>query len=96
MNELLKSRRFVTALLASVVTLVLYFVGKYALGALEDVQMVLNVLMPLALALIAAYTIDDIATIHSRAQVEIKQAELATIQQQVRLETLRSQSAKIE
>ena len=94
MNQLLQSRRFVTALLASIVTLVLYFVGKYALGALEDVQMVLNVLMPLALALIAAYTIDDVVAIHSRAQVEIKQAELATVQTQVQLETMRAEQSK--
>lgn len=96
MNNLLKSRRFWTAVVGAIATLTIYFVGRYAAAGLEDVQMVLNVLLPIILVLIGAYTVDDLVATWTAAQVEIRQAELATLQQQVRLETMRSQSAKIE
>lgn len=89
MPNLLKSRRFVTAVLAAVVTLLLYFIGKYLPAGLEDLQMVLNTIMPLALILIAAYTVDDITNTWARAQVDIEQVRLAAIQHQVRLEVMR-------
>lgn len=83
MPNLLKSRRFVTAVLAAAVSLVLYFVGKYFATGLEDVQMVINTIMPLALILIAAYTIDDVTLTWANSRVEIEQLNLTRVQAQV-------------
>lgn len=94
MPNLLKSRRFVTAVVAAVVTLLLYFVGKYFSAGLEDLQMVINTIMPLALILIAAYMVGDVTNTWARSQVEMKQIELATIQNQVQIEQLRAAQSK--
>lgn len=85
MSGLLKSRRFWVGVFGAVATLLVYFIGKYALGALEDVQMLLNVLTPIILVIIAAYTIDDVTNTWTRANVEIAQAQLQMVQYQVRL-----------
>lgn len=94
MTNLLQSRRFWTAVVGAVATLLIYFVGKYFASGLEDVQMVLNVLLPIVLVLIAAYTVDDVTSVWARSQVDMKQIELATIQNQVQLETLRAAQSK--
>lgn len=83
MNQLLKSRRFWTAVIGAVVTLTVYFVSKYAFAALEDVQMVLNVLLPIVLVLIAAYTVDDVTNTWTQGQIEIEQMRLNGVQAQV-------------
>lgn len=64
-----QSRRFWTMVISIVVALVLYFVGKYAGAYIEDVRFVIDLITPLALMLIAAFTIDDIATAWTRAQI---------------------------
>ena len=56
MNELFKSKEFWTGVVGAIATLAVYFVGKYFAAGLEDLQTVLNVLMPIVLLLIGAST----------------------------------------
>lgn len=56
---LLQSRRFWTLLVDAVLSIALYFVGKYFAVALEDLRFLIIAIQPIAVALIAAYTIDD-------------------------------------
>ena len=58
-RAIFSSRRFWTMLLSIIVGLVLYFVGKYFAAALPNVQFVINLIVPLAIVLIAAFTVDD-------------------------------------
>ena len=53
------SRRFWTMLIYTIVSVALYFVGKYFQVAAEDVKFLIAALLPIALALVAAYTVDD-------------------------------------
>ena len=55
---LFESRRFWTMLIYAGVSIVLYFVGKYAGAAEDDVKFLIAALLPIALALVAAYTVD--------------------------------------
>lgn len=58
---LLRSRKFLVAILDMLVTLVTFFVGKYAGWALEDVTVVIGALQPVVLILIAAIAWEDAA-----------------------------------
>ena len=58
-RSLFSSRRFWTMLLSILVGLVLYFVGKYFATALPDAQFVINLIVPLGIVLIGAFTVDD-------------------------------------
>ena len=66
-----QSRRFWTMVISVVAALVLYFVGKYAGDYVPDVRFVIDLITPLALMLIAAFTIDDIANAWTAAQIEM-------------------------
>jgi hypothetical protein len=59
MTGLFQSRRFWTLLLDVVISLTLYFVGKYGVVAAEDVNFLIITLQPVFVALIGAYTVDD-------------------------------------
>lgn len=96
MNDLLKSRQFWTAIVGAVATLTVFFVGKYAFAALEDVQTVLNVLLPIVLVMIAAYTVDDVAKTNARAQVVVEEMRLQSLQTQVRLAAMEAKGVPIE
>lgn len=91
MTDLLKSRQFWVAVVGAIVTLTGYFIAKYAFAALEDFQTVINVLMPIILALIAVYTIESAVVIISQAQVDINTANL-NAQMQMHMETLNAQA----
>ena len=57
---LLRSRKFLVAVLDVVASLILFFVGKYAFpSAFEDVQFAVVGLQPLALFLIGAIAYED-------------------------------------
>ena len=58
-KALLRSRKFVVLLLDVVLSLVLFFVGKYALNALEDVKFVLGAFQLVALAVIGGIAYED-------------------------------------
>jgi len=60
-----------------IVALVLYFAGKYFGDYLPDVQFVVNLIVPLALMVIAAYTIDDAVTQVMETQRELHLETLA-------------------
>ena len=70
-RSVLSSRRFWTLLLSIFVGLILYFVGKYFSNALPDVEFVINLITPLAIVLIAAYTVDD-----ALEQILVTQADM--------------------
>ena len=76
-RNLLASRRFWTLLLSIVVGLILYFAGKYFASALPDVEFVINLITPLAIVLIAAYTVDDALEQVLTTQREMHAASLA-------------------
>ena len=57
---LLRSRKFLVAILDVVASLILFFVGKYALPSIaEDVNIVIVLLQPVALSLIGAIAYED-------------------------------------
>lgn len=72
-KSLLQSRRFLTLVVYTAISVVLYFVGKYFQVAAEDVKFLIAALLPIVLALIAAYTVDDMQAARleqTRLQVE--------------------------
>lgn len=59
---LLRSRKFWLLILDLVITLVLYFTGKYAGGSVaEDTKMVIGAIQPLFIAVIVGVTVEDAA-----------------------------------
>ncbi len=59
-RALLRSRKFLVAILDVVASLILFFVGKYALPSIaEDVNIVIVLLQPMALSLIGAIAYED-------------------------------------
>ncbi len=58
-HALLKSRKFLLLLLDTVVSLTLFFVGKYALDIFEDVKFVIAALQPVFVTLIGAIAYED-------------------------------------
>lgn len=76
-KELLQSRRFWTMVLSVIVALVLYFVGKYLPAQLEDVKFVIDLIVPLALMLIGAFTVDNAIKLIMSGVVEMQQNSLA-------------------
>jgi len=57
---LLRSRKFLVAVLDVIFSLTLFFVGKYALPTIfEDVQIVIGAMQPVALFLIGAIAYED-------------------------------------
>lgn len=59
MSSLLKSRKFWLAMFDLVVSLVLFFVGKYANFVMEDVQAVIVAIQPVFVILIGAIAYED-------------------------------------
>ena len=69
--SLLRSRKFWLVILDTVISVVLYFVGKYAGASLfEDVKMLIGVLQPVFVVIIAAIAYEDKAAIQADAEVE--------------------------
>jgi len=59
-EALLRSRKFLVAVLDVIFSLTLFFVGKYALPTIfEDVQIVIGAMQPVALFLIGAIAYED-------------------------------------
>lgn len=62
LQGLLRSRKFLVAVLDSAVSAVLYFTGKYAAPvAFEDIKVIVVMIQPLALSLIGAIAYEDAA-----------------------------------
>ena len=62
MNRLIHSSKFWLLVLDTVITIVLFFVGKYATPALaEDINFLIASLQPVFIALIASIAGEDIA-----------------------------------
>ena len=62
MEKLLRSRKFLTLILDTVVSLAIYFTTKYAAPMLaEDILMVIGLLQPIVLAVIVMWGVDDAA-----------------------------------
>jgi hypothetical protein len=66
--NILKSRKFWLAIFDLVVSLALYFTGKYAPIAAEDVKVVIYAIQPVFVALIASIAVEDAAFIKSQNQ----------------------------
>lgn len=61
-SSLLHSRKFWLLILDVIVSLSLYFVGKYAQMAYEDVKLIILTLQPVFLMIIYAIATEDVAT----------------------------------
>jgi len=61
-NGLFTSRRFLTLLFDTVVGLLVYFVGKYAGAAVEDLKFVILAVQPIVGLVIIAFTVNDMQT----------------------------------
>ena len=60
-KALFSSRKFLTLLLSTVTSLVLLLIGNYAPQFQEITSQVVDIILPLALAVIAGITIEDSA-----------------------------------
>jgi hypothetical protein len=69
-KALFESRKFWLLILDTVVSLVLYFVGKYAGPAFEDVKLVILSLQPIFLMLIYAIAYEDAKIIPAQISKE--------------------------
>lgn len=58
-SALLHSRKFWLLILDTIITLTLYFVGKYAQVAFEDTKMVIFALQPIFVVAIGAFAYAD-------------------------------------
>lgn len=76
LGGLLQSRRFITLMVDALLSIVLYFVGKYFSIALDDVKFLILILQPIALLVIAAYTVNDLAAQWSTHLLEVHEATL--------------------
>jgi len=81
--EFLKQNKgeFLVMVVTALIALALFFVGKYAPGALEDVEMVISTLQPLVIAAIVAWATIKIAqragdAVEARAVADIEQAKI--------------------
>jgi hypothetical protein len=67
MKRLLNSSKFWALILDTVISSVLFFVGKYAVPELaEDIKFVIMALQPVFLVLIAAIAAEDVAVKRNR------------------------------
>lgn len=79
-TALFQSRKFLVLMLDTGVSLVLFFVGKYALNSLEDVKFLIGIIQPVALMMIYAIAKEDAAEksalyISSESLVGVKEPE---------------------
>ena len=59
---LLRSRKFLLLCLDTIISLVLFFVGKYALpGVAEDIKFIIAAYQPVFVAIIIAISVEDAA-----------------------------------
>lgn len=66
---LLRSRKFWLLVLDTVVSIALYFVGKYAgAGVYEDMQFTIGILQPVFIAIITAIAIEDAAAKRAKSE----------------------------
>ena len=61
MQRLLKSSKFMTLALDTVVSLATFFIGKYAGASTEDLLYLIGALQPVALVMIGAIAYEDAA-----------------------------------
>lgn len=61
-KNLWKSRKFLLLMLDTIISLTLYFIGKYAgPGVSEDVNMVIGLIQPVFVAIIIGIAVEDAA-----------------------------------
>lgn len=60
-QSLLKSRKFLLLVLDTIMSLVLFFVGKYLPMAAEDVNFAIGALQPVFIAIIIGIAVEDAA-----------------------------------
>jgi hypothetical protein len=64
MPALFQSRRFWVLVIDLVISISLYFLGKYGTpSALDDVKFLIAAIQPVVLLIISAYTVDTVQTI---------------------------------
>ena len=91
MNDVFRTKEFWTAVVGAVATLALYFTAKYFAAGLEDLQVILNVMLPIVLAMIGAYTVQNVARVYQATQIEIEHLRFQALQTQLRLAAMEPQ-----
>lgn len=71
MNNLIKSRRFWTAVIDMVVSIALFAVGKYSPSDLDMTKFLIAAIQPVVLVIIAAYTVEDVHNIIAAKEMDI-------------------------
>lgn len=71
-KALFSSRKFLLLLLDTVISVILYFVGKYLPGAEADVKFVILALQPVVIALIVSIAYEDGKVIPANIAAEAK------------------------
>lgn len=72
MKSLLYSRKFWILILDTLISLALYFTGKYFPATLEDVKLLILTLQPVFVAIIAAIAHEDAAALAAGAHITQK------------------------
>jgi hypothetical protein len=74
MQRLLKSAKFWTAVIDAAITICLVIVGQQWPGSLEATNRAILAIQPILIALILAYTAEDIQASKTKADIETAQA----------------------
>jgi hypothetical protein len=75
-QALLHNRAFLMAVLDAVLSLVVFFVGKYAPNAIEDVNFVILTMQPIFVTLVVAFTYSDVQIARQKADLIIANTNL--------------------
>ncbi len=76
MSKLLQSRRFLTLMVDVILSITAYFVAKYAGPDIQDdVKFLIITLQPVFIAVVAAFTVEDVQAIKATAAVDIKRLD---------------------
>lgn len=69
--KLFQSRRFVLLLLDTVVSIILFYSAKFLPESIEDIKYLIGILQPIAIALIVAYTVEDVQSIKANSAEKV-------------------------
>lgn len=76
---LLRSRKFMLAVLDVVASTALYFAGKYAGAALDDIKFLIAAYQPVVGLVILGITVEDTARTQAGAKVQAAQTEAGAV-----------------
>lgn len=93
-SGLLKSRKFWLAILDVVISTALYFGGKYAGAALDDLKFLIAAYQPVIGLVIISITVEDTARTQASAKVQVAQTEAGAVVQAAHVEAVTERQAQ--